>query len=257
VAALNNAWGSNYTAFGSAGGYGTGTGLLDENGRNTWIGVNGQGLPNESGWPPAVEADLNAFLSQLAVKYCSVTAAAIRAVLPHHLVLSFVLHATARPQVLSAVAQYFDVVNVGGHPATADLQTVYSATNKPLYIYLLYTAQADSALAAYPCAECAADYATQGTRGAAYAAELAAVSEFIASNGIRPVIGIEYWEWVDKQINGEHGNFGLVSDLDNPYDGTCDQIAAAKDAFGFACGGEPANFGNFLGTVIAANNAAQ
>lgn len=41
IAKLNAAWGSNYTTFDSAGGYGTGTGLYDENGQKPWFGNDG------------------------------------------------------------------------------------------------------------------------------------------------------------------------------------------------------------------------
>ena len=40
IAALNAAWGSDYTSFGDDGGYGAGTGVLDEDGRHkAWLGA--------------------------------------------------------------------------------------------------------------------------------------------------------------------------------------------------------------------------
>ena len=37
IAALNQAWGSTYSMFGSAGGWGTGSGVLDEDGTHSWV----------------------------------------------------------------------------------------------------------------------------------------------------------------------------------------------------------------------------
>jgi hypothetical protein len=50
IAKLNSAWGSNYTTFGDSGGFGVGTGVLDEDGRHKWIGTDPYGLKGES--PP-------------------------------------------------------------------------------------------------------------------------------------------------------------------------------------------------------------
>ncbi len=57
---LNEAWGTNYTSWDSAGGWGAGTGFLDENGKN--IGpVNGAGKKEF----PAISQDLNEFAEKL------------------------------------------------------------------------------------------------------------------------------------------------------------------------------------------------
>ncbi|MGH9471230.1 MAG: hypothetical protein ACRD1M_00660, partial [Terriglobales bacterium] len=66
-------------------------------------------------------------------------------------------------------------------------------------------------------------------------------------------IGIQFWAWGDS--TGEETNWGLVSFLDNPYDGVSDVVAAGTDAWGFATGGEAANYGNFIGPVTSANQA--
>ena len=39
IAKLNAAWNSNYTTFGDSGGFGVGTGVLDEDGRHKWMGT--------------------------------------------------------------------------------------------------------------------------------------------------------------------------------------------------------------------------
>ena len=68
IAALNAAWGTKYTTFDSAGGWGTGTGFLDENGTglcSTW----NRGGPNYPCANIHMQADLDAFATQLVRKY--------------------------------------------------------------------------------------------------------------------------------------------------------------------------------------------
>ena len=66
IAALNQAWGSTYTTFGSAGGWGAGSGVLDEDGTHSWV-------PNDpyklSGATAAMQTDLDAFLLYYAQQY--------------------------------------------------------------------------------------------------------------------------------------------------------------------------------------------
>ena len=68
VAALNTAWGTHYTTFDNAGGWGTGTGFLDENGTglcSTWNHV-GPSYPCANAH---MQGDLDAFATQLVRKY--------------------------------------------------------------------------------------------------------------------------------------------------------------------------------------------
>ncbi len=53
---------------------------------------------------------------------------------------------------------------------------------------------------------------------------------------------------------GEHTNWGYLKPH-NPYDGKCAVRAASKDAWGGHCGGETADYGDFLSEVTAANAA--
>ncbi len=53
--------------------------------------------------------------------------------------------------------------------------------------------------------------------------------------------------------SGEGINWGLVSRLDNAYDGKEAIIAPGLDPWGFATGGEVANYGDFLSSATAAN----
>ena len=51
----------------------------------------------------------------------------------------------------------------------------------------------------------------------------------------------------------EEANWGLVTPLDNAYDGKEDVVARGRDAKGFSIGGENRNFGDFLSAVVKAN----
>jgi hypothetical protein len=49
--------------------------------------------------------------------------------------------------------------------------------------------------------------------------------------------------------SSEKTNFGLLSYSDNAYDGRCAVIAQSTDPYGYPCGGETANYGDFLDSV--------
>ena len=49
-------------------------------------------------------------------------------------------------------------------------------------------------------------------------------------------------------------NWGLFSLNDNAYDGRCAVIAKSVDQWGYACGGESANYGDFLDSVTQTNS---
>ena len=106
IGALNSAWGSNYTAFGDAGGYGIGTGVLDEDGRHTaWMGTDAYNLTGESA---ALQSDMNAFLYQYTYQGWSTAVNIIRAYDPNHLIfgpssLGGVGNCGIRPPVLQAL----------------------------------------------------------------------------------------------------------------------------------------------------------
>jgi len=253
IGALNAAWGSNYTTFGSAGGWGVGTGLLDENGRNPWIGKDYSGLTDTA---PAAHADMNGFLGLLATQYFSVVTGAARAATPHHLVFGpAALSGSARPQIVEAAAKYVDAFQVYGPPTDETCQStggacsianVYNLSGKPLFVWLTLTSQKDSPLAAYPGRGPGFDFPTQAARGAQYTATLQQLANIQGKDGLYPVLGIDWWEWVDQIVGGEHANFGLVTDLDNAYDGREDVIPLGKDPWGYTTGGQAADYGDFL-----------
>ncbi|MBV8774932.1 MAG: hypothetical protein JO166_21750 [Deltaproteobacteria bacterium] len=72
------------------------------------------------------------------------------------------------------------------------------------------------------------------------------------ATGSYPVTGFLWWAMYD----GQNLNEGLSTPSDNPYDGHCDVTGSTTDQWGYPCGGEAANYGDFLSAVKAANESA-
>lgn len=250
IAALNAAWGSDYTTFGSDGGWPTGRGLLDENGRHRWIGNDPYRLSRTA---PNVRADMNAFVASYADRYFAVVAAAIRAATPRQLIFSPVLDShggLTRPAILRAAARYCDALQVAPDPARPEVAArTYSLTAKPLFAWLGVRADAASIAAS---GEFAAPR-TQAQRGRDYARDVAWLFSFRTASGVAPFFGLDWWEYMDKA--SEHANWGLVSAADVPYDGR--RLPASgrqlRPDGGPAAAAVPA--ADFLGAVTAANQA--
>jgi hypothetical protein len=60
-----------------------------------------------------------------------------------------------------------------------------------------------------------------------------------------------WWWWLD--MIGEQMNWGLVSLMDNAYDGIEAGMAPGIDAWGYPTGGEEKNYGDFIGPARAMN----
>ncbi|KKK81866.1 hypothetical protein LCGC14_2809110, partial [marine sediment metagenome] len=73
------------------------------------------------------------------------------------------------------------------------------------------------------------------------------------SGGAKPFIGIRWWAYTDSAA--ERVNWGLVSLLDNAYDGKEAIIAAGTDPWGYQTGGEDKDYGDFLSAVKQTNEA--
>lgn len=261
ISALNAAWGSHYTAFGDSGGYGTGTGVLDEDGRHTsWMGSDPYNLTGETA---ALQNDMNTFLYQYAYQGWSKAANTIRSYDRNHLLfgpssLGGVGNCGIRPQVLQAMKDAgMQALSVDYDPRYPSNITVtngyYDTSGLPAFLWYTVTAQADSYWHGHQGDWNDADFPTQLIRGQHYASDQQVFYNASGSNGDNYILGIDWWALTDSGT-GETTNFGLMSDKDNAYDGRCAVRAPGTDQFGFPCGGETANYGDFLDSVTQANS---
>ena len=256
IGALNTAWGTSgfYTAFNSTGTWGTGTGLLDEDGRHPWMGTDPFGL---TGAAAAVRTDLDDFLYQVANQYFSIYRTQIRAKYPN--VLFFgpttvgAWNAPARRQVLQAAGRSLDMMRISWDGSQAQLDfTAQYAGDLPLAIWLGAVANPDSALWRYPQGGQADFFASQTDRATFYATQLSNMLAMTAtSTGAKPFVGLQWWQYTDNWA--EKSNWGLVTLSDNAYDGKEAIIATGTDQWGYRTGGEERNYGSFLSVVSSAN----
>jgi hypothetical protein len=271
IAALNTAWGSNYTSFASAGGWPKkttkGSGLLDEDGSSAWMG---NGSADIVGANANAKADMDNFLELLAEQYYKTATNAIRTAFPNNLVFgSGALNAQTYPQILQAAGKYLDVIEIWAEPVfqanSSVLGSAYNLSGKPLEIWTTLTSQGETSAnggTAWGTGPCTGDYdfCTQALRGAGYQSLINTYLNTKGSDGTFPIIGLDWWEYTDKVTGGENMNFGLVSSRDNAYDGIEDHSGnqpclPENVTAGFNCGGEPGNYGNFIGPVTTANTS--
>jgi hypothetical protein len=249
LSALNTAWHTSYTTWSTsdAGGeagikngtyasYGTGTGVLDENGAHTVASsyqsncsLNG-GLLDTNAWTayPQIETDLHNYIIYFAQTYSQTLSAAWAqpSATPHPPI--FIPLYTAPSYVYAAMAPYFDgfwvspeIVN--GSYSLTDLQRIIAAASvsggksMPLIVADYSTANPDSPFSQTP----GAQYTTQADRGAGLVSWWTSAIHQKDTNGNYVIVGLEHWSFYDS--DSESTNFGLVtSDHDNPYDGSAD-----------------------------------
>jgi len=266
IAALNTAWGSNYTSFDSAGGWGTGTGLLDEDGRHSWVPRHWDNL---TGATAAMKQDLDDFLFQYASQWFKTQRNALKAAFPNMLYLGpNVVGSWGTPprrQILQAAGQSIDVfMTEVGTGAAEDQQRLdfmmQYLGDKPVASWFGITANPDSAMYQYPNPQTFLTASTQSQRAQIYSQMLnwflnATVSASVPGvGGTKPYIGLRWWAWLDNPT--ERADWGLVTPLDNLYDGKEAIIARGVDPWGYPTGGEADNYGDFLSAVRSANFAA-
>src|SRR5271165_4136484 len=128
----------------------------------------------------------------------------------------------------------------------------YNATGKPSLMWYGLSANQDSYWSPQTSGT-DADYPTQVKRGQVYAADQQNIFSAQASDSSFPVVGVDFWGLTDDNSE-EHTNWGLISNKDNAYDGRCAVIAQSVDQWGFPCGGEAANYGDFLDAVTQSNS---
>jgi hypothetical protein len=261
IQALNTAWGSNYTTFGSSGGWPKsttgGTGVMDEDGSSPWMGNGASGLVGANA---NVAADLNAFLAQIATQYFSVASEALKTAYPNQLVFGpGSLNAETYPQVLQAAGKYLDVVEVWVEPQYVQrVEYAWKLTHRPLVVWTTLTSQEDTqADRGQPWGGACTgnyDYCTQRQRGRGYESLLRAYWNAASPGGIHFVVGLDWWCWADQVTNGEDMNFGLVDIHDHAYNGR-EIVPALRNARCRNCpGGMDGANGDFLGAVTRANH---
>jgi hypothetical protein len=265
VAALNTAWntGGFYTSFDDAGGYGVGTGVIDEDGRHTtWVGTMTGNYDNPRA-SPGFKADLDAFLYQFTKQYAKVTVAGIRAVDKNHLIFGPAalnnFGNKARDEVLRGLADGgIDVFQWNYDPRTGKMtenNQSYDLVGKPAFVWYTVSANADSPWTGAKPWWGAPDFRTQQERGDHYAADVAKFLSARGANGDYYMVGIDWWELIDTTKRNEAANMGLITRKDNAYDGREAVTAKAVDPWGLPVGGEARDYGDFLSAVVKANKS--
>jgi len=273
IGALNAAWGSNYSSFGSAGGWGKGTGLLDEDGTcpakpsggSCWVGDQ----YTLAGETAAMQADMGAFYVKWLDQYFGVMQSQWQN--PSYgapgVMLQMLLGGFGTPprkEALTEGGKYLQLPQLSEMPppsyicptggctdtqARVDFVVKYLG-NKPWMNWQGIDANPDSTEAAYPSDS---PFTTQGQRGAGYqnmmTEQLGAKD---SSTGTYHVVGF-YW-WGAYDMDGEKLNWGLITPRDNPYDGKSSTVTGnGLDQWGYSTGGEVANYSDALSAVVDAN----
>jgi hypothetical protein len=276
IAQLNAAWGSKYTTFGSAGGWGKGSGLLDEDGTCPARGSSPCWVPTDAykltGATAKMQSDLSAFLLLHAQNYFSTVKGVVNSMMPGVLYSGPTSLGTwgtpPRREVLQAASQYVDLLAVATLPPMCsncadtqqrvDFVTTYGG-DKPWISWEGFPANADSFMSPY--AKSTDEFTTQAARGAAYQQR---VTDMIAAadsmTGTHHAVGLQWWDMYD--MRGEQTNWGLLDLRDNPYDGVSATKATGADSWGYPtgcvviAGCEQGNYGNFITPVTNANFGA-
>jgi len=269
IGALNTAWGTGgfYTSFDDVGGFGTGTGVIDEDGRHTaWMGTSPRTLAGASA---GVVTDLNEFLYQFTLKYSQVVVSTIRARDTNHLIFAPDFTSPYGEGMRSEVVRGFkdggfNVLVLNYDPNFSSLagnmvnnNAIYDLAQLPAILWYSIGAQADSGQSALPVPYGDPNFASQSARGAQMLNT--DIPNFLNAAGtVNPdkyIIGIDWWV---GDGTGDTFNWGLWSRLDNAYDGVeavsasvpCDQGETENRT---NCGGQAANYGDFITSLKAAN----
>jgi hypothetical protein len=252
LSALNTAWRTRYATWstsdakGEAGiksgrynSFGTGTGMLDENGAHLMssayqsnCNLKGGPIPL-NGWAShaQIETDLHNFVAYFAQTYAQKLSAAWAqpVVQPHPPV--FVPIYDGPDYVYKAGAPYFDGIWICPSQGSItmsvpDLRRIIAASSvtggksEPIIVGDYSSANPDSPFSAHR-GEGARQASTQSARGAAMVSWWASAIHQQDANRKYVVVGLEHWGFYDQA--NENANLGLVTtDHDNPYDGSAD-----------------------------------
>jgi hypothetical protein len=260
VDALNAAWNSTYTTFDSDGGWPDGKGLLDENGRSShrWLGNGEATLPPDGGANANLARDLDDFLYQITRQFLSVEREALKAVAPNNLFFGPTnlggWSAPARAPIYRAAGEVLDMISVGTDCSQAQLDFITRAAGDiPLSIWEGLVANPDSSQWRYRYREAGSWQSdTQAARALLYHRRMNLLASGTSSvTGSKHYVGMLWWWWLDMPT--EQMNWGIVSLMDNAYDGVEATMTRGVDAWGYPTGGEEHNYGDFLGRARATN----
>jgi hypothetical protein len=260
VEALNAAWGSSYTTLESDGGWPKGSGLLDENGRaaHHWLGSGDPALPQSGGANQNMVRDLDEFLYLIAHKLFSTEREALRVVAPQALFFGPTTiggwWAPARAPIYRAARESLDVISVSTDASNEQIEFIEAAAgDTPLMTWEGVTANADSSQWRHAKRMQGASWFTdtQAVRAAHYRNDMERLFNAQSASGTHPFVGQLWWAWTDSVP--EERNWGVVSLMDNAYDGFEAGKTLGTDAWGYPTGGEERNYGDFLGPAREIN----
>ncbi len=244
IGALNAAWGSNYTTFGSSNpsnpldGWlsGTGTGLMDEDGvRHSWMKLvmPFQNISDLTGFPAQVKIDLEEVTEVMVEHFYNQYATKFRAAYPNHLLMgpSALKQSLGRykPGVLRAAGRVFDYLQMDYTPGPggdepSDLVRSYNLAKKPIVAW--------KAAVAYPESAAQRRNSTVGTvqgegeprqatsqtsKAGLYETNLDTMFTATGDDGRKFWLGFDNWNAWDQHSEGI--NWGFLTEGDNAYDG--------------------------------------
>lgn len=249
-----------------ANGWGIGTGLMDEDMRLThqlWLGNTWDGLYAMLGGTlvqmnPGVSTDLNAYLKSSAEWYFQMLVNGVHSQFPNTLVDMGLSGWSGMPPgpVLQAAGEYLDIIENDDTAGTWDQAHLnflaQNYGNKPTLVNVFFAANPDSNYGNGGNPPTSGEFQTQAQKGQAYASTISTLLGAKTSSGTDPYVGIILWDWMDN----EGTNWGLVSHLDNAYDGHEDvssSVTCSAPLQQYTCGGEPGNYGNAITPIQNAN----
>jgi hypothetical protein len=262
ITTLNSAWGSNYTTFGTSCGYptfctfGSGTGLMDEDGRHTaWFGSD---YYTQSGMNHNLITDINFFSQLYAYNIYKPQIDAIRAFDTNHIYTcgsyGGVGNGGMRPNIVAGFKSAGCTVltmdwNSNNAANTiiaenADI-AVYNIFQGPIDTWYGISANCDSNAGCSGNPSGQGNFPTQAARAAQYWSDAQTLFNLTAANSDKFIVGTKQWSMYNT--DSPSTNWGSFTANDNAFDMYCPIVATGQtNAQGIACGGESANYGNYL-----------
>ena len=251
-----------------------GSGLMDEDGRNkAWLGSNAYCLSaalscdgSDNPLPNAnsiVAIDLDAWVAQFSAEYFKTCRDQLKKHDPGMLYFGADTVGTwgvpPRKEVLAGAAPYTDGLFTTWYPDQPNLATgllMYQYItqyfgDKPLMNFMTMHATPDSLLSPYDESAQVVASATQAQRGQLWSSYVNSMVNTPSYNSSYQWVGISWWGLFD--FWNEKTDWGLISLSDNPYDGKSAAVSNGKDAWGYATGGEPKNYGDAIDLVKQGN----